>query len=74
MFSLEDRDIPDRSDPHADLAAVETEERLRAGLGRPPGLQREVFLLRANEGVTTSRSPRPSAPPPAPRAYTTTMP
>jgi RNA polymerase sigma-70 factor (ECF subfamily) len=51
MFSLEDRDIPDRSDPHADLAAVETEERLRAGLRRLPRLQREVFLLRVNEGI-----------------------
>jgi RNA polymerase sigma-70 factor, ECF subfamily len=50
MFSLEDRDIPDRADPHADLAAAETEERLRAGLGRLPRLQREVFLLRVNEG------------------------
>jgi RNA polymerase sigma-70 factor, ECF subfamily len=50
MLSLEDRDVPDTADPHADLAALETEERLRAGLGTLPRLQREVFLLRVQEG------------------------
>ena len=29
LLSIEDRDIPDSRDPHADLAAVEAEERLR---------------------------------------------
>ena len=38
------------ADPHADLAAAEAEERLRAGLVMLPRLQREVFLLRVQEG------------------------
>jgi RNA polymerase sigma-70 factor (ECF subfamily) len=50
MLSLEDRDLPDRADPHADLVAAETEELMRQGLARLPRLQREVFLLRVQEG------------------------
>jgi RNA polymerase sigma-70 factor (ECF subfamily) len=50
MVPLGDRDPADHADPHADLAAAETEERLRAGLARLPRLQREVFLLRVQEG------------------------
>jgi RNA polymerase sigma-70 factor (ECF subfamily) len=52
VISLEDRDLPDRADPDAELAAGELEERLRAELGRLPRLQREVFLLRAQEGTS----------------------
>ena len=51
MLSLEDRDLADRADPHEDLAAAEAEERVREGLARLPRLQREVFLLRAQEGI-----------------------
>ena len=50
VLSIEDRDIVDHADPHADLAASETEERLRAGLAQLPRLQREVFLLRVQGG------------------------
>ncbi|HEU5170863.1 MAG TPA: sigma-70 family RNA polymerase sigma factor [Gemmatimonadales bacterium] len=50
VVSIDDRDLPDRADPHADLAATETEDRLRQGLAGLPRLQREVFLLRAQEG------------------------
>jgi RNA polymerase sigma-70 factor (ECF subfamily) len=50
VVSIDDRDLPDRSDPHSDFAAGEAEERLRAGLAGLPRLQREVFLLRAQEG------------------------
>jgi RNA polymerase sigma-70 factor (ECF subfamily) len=50
LLSIEDRDIPDGRDPHADLAAVEAEERIRMGIAALPRLQREVFLLRAHEG------------------------
>jgi RNA polymerase sigma-70 factor, ECF subfamily len=50
MLSLEDRDLPDHADPHADLAATEAEGRVREGLTRLPRLQREVFLRRAQEG------------------------
>jgi RNA polymerase sigma-70 factor, ECF subfamily len=51
MLSLEDRDLPDRADPHADLAAAEAEARVREGLAGLPRLQREVFLLRVQEGT-----------------------
>jgi RNA polymerase sigma-70 factor (ECF subfamily) len=50
MLSIEDRDIPMHADPHSELAANEAEERLREGLARLPRLQREVFLLRVQEG------------------------
>ena len=50
MLSLEDRDLPDHADPFADLAAAEAKQRVREGLARLPRLQREVFLLRVQEG------------------------
>jgi RNA polymerase sigma-70 factor, ECF subfamily len=50
VLTLEDRDLPDRADPHEDFAARETEERLRQGLATLPRLQREVFLLRTQQG------------------------
>jgi len=50
VLLIEDRDLPDRADPHADLAAMETEERLRQGIASLPRLQREVFLLRTQQG------------------------
>jgi RNA polymerase sigma-70 factor (ECF subfamily) len=51
VVSIDDRDLPDRADPHAEATAAEAEERLRAGLGTLPRLQREVFLLRAQQGI-----------------------
>ena len=51
VVPLDDRDIPDRSDPHAELAASETEERMRRGLAGLSRLQRDVFLLRVQEGA-----------------------
>jgi RNA polymerase sigma-70 factor (ECF subfamily) len=50
VISIDDRDLPDRADPEADFAAGEAERRVREGLSRLPRLQREVFLLRAQEG------------------------
>jgi RNA polymerase sigma-70 factor (ECF subfamily) len=50
LVPIDDRDVLDASDPEANLDATETEERLRAGLARLPRLQRQVFLLRAQEG------------------------
>jgi RNA polymerase sigma-70 factor, ECF subfamily len=50
LVSIEGRDIPDRADPAADLAASEAEDRVREGLARLPRLQREVFLLRVQQG------------------------
>ena len=44
--------IPDdRHDPHGDTIGRETEARLTAGVQRLPGLQRDVFLLRAQQGL-----------------------
>lgn len=51
MLSLDYRDVPGPSDPHSDLAAGEAEEQVRQGLARLPRLQREVFLLRTQEGT-----------------------
>lgn len=50
MLPLEDRDVADHADPHGTLAASEAEERVREGLARLPRLQREVFLLRVQQG------------------------
>jgi RNA polymerase sigma-70 factor (ECF subfamily) len=50
MLALDDRDLPDRADPHADLVATEAERRIRDGLATLPRLQREVFLRRAQQG------------------------
>jgi len=38
-------------DPHEHTVAAEMEDRLRAGLDRLPRMQREVFLLRAQQGM-----------------------
>jgi RNA polymerase sigma-70 factor (ECF subfamily) len=38
VLSIEDRDLPDRADPHADLAATETQEQLRRGIASLPRL------------------------------------
>lgn len=51
MVSIDQHQIPDRADPHADFAASDTEERLRQGIAALPRLQREVFLLRAQQGA-----------------------
>jgi RNA polymerase sigma-70 factor (ECF subfamily) len=51
MISLETQDIPSGADPHADFATGEIEDRLRRELARLPRLQREVFLLRAQQGT-----------------------
>ena len=52
VLPLEQRDLPDRSDPHAELAADEAGRRIRDGLAGLSRLQREVFLLRAQEGAS----------------------
>lgn len=52
-LSLDDRELPDSSsDPHD--AAVEREllARLEAAVGELPRLQRDVFLLRAQQGAS----------------------
>ena len=51
MVPLEDSDLPAHDDPAATLDATEAERRLEQGLGTLPRLQREVFLLRAQQGM-----------------------
>jgi len=51
VVPIEDADVPDGSDPEGEAGATEMEERLRDGIGRLPRLQREVFLLRAQQGM-----------------------
>ena len=50
LLPIEDRDLPDHSDPFEVVTARETEARLAAALSGLPRLQREVFLLRAQQG------------------------
>lgn len=51
VLPLEDADLADGSDPEGEAGASDMEERLRHGIGRLPRLQREVFLLRAQQGM-----------------------
>ena len=50
-LSIEDHDVADHSDPLGEAGASEMEARLRTGLRQLPRLQREVFLLRAQQGM-----------------------
>lgn len=52
VLSLEDRDVADTSaDPYGETVSRDAVRRVEAELGRLPRLQREVFLLRAQEGL-----------------------
>ncbi|MEE8062195.1 MAG: sigma-70 family RNA polymerase sigma factor [Gemmatimonadales bacterium] len=51
VVSIEGRDIPDRADPEGELAAHEAGDRLRECLQSLPRLQRDVFLLRVQQGA-----------------------
>jgi RNA polymerase sigma-70 factor, ECF subfamily len=52
MLSLEERDIPDdRSDPHDEVIGRDLEERLHDAVVQLPPMQRDVFLLRAQQGL-----------------------
>lgn len=48
---IEDHEVAAPSDPEGEAGAGELEERLMAELERLPRLQREVFLLRAQQGL-----------------------
>lgn len=50
IVPLDERVESKDGDPHQRAEAGETEERLRRGLERLPRMQREVFLLRAQQG------------------------
>ncbi len=51
MVALEDQPLTAGDDPAAELAGREAERQLSAGLETLPRLQREVFLLRAQQGL-----------------------
>jgi RNA polymerase sigma-70 factor (ECF subfamily) len=51
FVAIEDDDRVDLADPAAELEASETAERIRAGLDNLTPMQREVFLLRVEEGL-----------------------
>lgn len=51
MVALEDQALTAHDDPEAQLEGREAERRLQRGLERLPRLQREVFLLRAQQGM-----------------------
>jgi RNA polymerase sigma-70 factor (ECF subfamily) len=51
VLSIEDHEPSDGRDPAAELVADETAGRIEAGLARLPRLQREVFLLRVQQGM-----------------------
>lgn len=48
---IEDHEVVAPADPAGELGAAEMEQRLREGLAGLPRLQREVFLLRAQQGM-----------------------
>ncbi|MBI4499673.1 MAG: sigma-70 family RNA polymerase sigma factor [Gemmatimonadetes bacterium] len=52
VVPLETDDIPDpRNDPHAEVVGHELEEKVAGCVQRLPRLQRDVFLLRAQQGM-----------------------
>ena len=51
VVPLDERIAARDGDPQQRAEAGETEERLQQGLGRLPRMQREVFLLRAQQGL-----------------------
>jgi RNA polymerase sigma-70 factor (ECF subfamily) len=51
VVALDDRDIPDVADPHAEVVTAELRRRLEQAISRLPPMQRNVFLLRAQQGL-----------------------
>lgn len=51
VISIDDREIADPADPAGGVVADEMADRIQRGLLTLPRLQREVFLLRAQQGV-----------------------
>ena len=51
MVSLDNREIPDTADPHAEVVSEELRRRLEEAVSRLPPMQRSVFLLRAQQGL-----------------------
>lgn len=51
VLSIENRDLVDPADPGGEVEASEAADRLQQALVRLPTKQREVFLLRAQQGL-----------------------
>ena len=51
MIPIQEVELRGNTDPSADAEARDAEQRLRRGLAKLPHMQREVFLLRAQQGV-----------------------
>lgn len=51
IVSLMDADLRDSADPAAEVQAADAAARLRAGITRLPRMQREVFLMRVQQGL-----------------------
>jgi RNA polymerase sigma-70 factor (ECF subfamily) len=51
VVALDDHDAADAADPQGELASRETAHRIRETLSRLPRMQRDVFLLRAQQGM-----------------------
>lgn len=51
MVALDEQEIPDHGSPHEDAVGRETEQRLQNGIRGLPPMQRDVFLLRAQQGL-----------------------
>ncbi|HEX9894984.1 MAG TPA: sigma-70 family RNA polymerase sigma factor [Gemmatimonadales bacterium] len=51
VISIVDGDLADPADPGAETEAGDAEDRIRRGIGSLPRLQREVFLMRAQQGL-----------------------
>jgi RNA polymerase sigma-70 factor (ECF subfamily) len=51
FLELDDHDLTTNADPAGELAASEAADRLKEGLAALPRLQREVFLLRVQQGM-----------------------
>src|SRR5262245_33316117 len=51
MIPIQEVDLREVADPAAEAEARDAEQRLRKGLAKLPHMQREVFLLRAHQGI-----------------------
>lgn len=51
VLSIDDHELPDVADPSGEAEAGEAEEALNGALGQLPPKQRDVFLLRAQQGM-----------------------
>ncbi len=51
VVALEDREVADPSDPHQEAVSDELARRLETAIAQLPPMQRDVFLLRAQQGL-----------------------